>query len=189
MGYLVNKYDKQHLFSFPHGTKEYYDLLLALEFSSSDLGPAQGLATQFYRLDQHRDPYGTQKLVGEVERCYAILDRLLEGRDYIVGEGQGKFTIADMAFFSQLGFSWLCGAAFLGDMSKWPHLRKWFVRIRDDKSDVLSKVTEIPLAPKGTNRQLKKGYEEDAEVKKREDGLRAVLEEGRKEFGYVYQTA
>jgi glutathione S-transferase len=60
----------------------------------------QGQANHFYRLAKERIPYPTQRYVGEAERLYGILDKQLESREYLVGPGKGKYSIADIANFS-----------------------------------------------------------------------------------------
>lgn len=60
----------------------------------------QGQANHFYRLAKERIPYPTQRYVGESERLYGILDNQLRDRDYLVGPGKGKYSIADIASFS-----------------------------------------------------------------------------------------
>lgn len=187
--YLVTKYDKDHLISFPPGTKDFYNLLLALEFGSSDLGPAQGLAGEFYRLDPERDAYGTQKLIGQVERCYGVLNTQLQGRDYISGPGKGKFTVADIGLWMFADYIWFSGTAFLGDLGKWPEVKRWYERIYEEKRVTIEKVSTIPLVPRGRNGLLRKAYEGDEGFRAREDELRKVLEEGREKYGYVYRAA
>ncbi len=59
----------------------------------------QGQANHFYRLAKERIPYPTQRYVGESERLYGILDNQLKDRDYLVGTGKGKYSIADIANF------------------------------------------------------------------------------------------
>jgi glutathione S-transferase len=60
----------------------------------------QGQANHFYRLAKERIPYPTQRYVGETERLYGVLDNQLKDRDYLVGPGKGKYSIADIANFS-----------------------------------------------------------------------------------------
>lgn len=187
--YLVAKYDKDHLISYPPGTKDFYNLLLALEFGSSDLGPAQGLAGQFYRLDPHRDAYGTQKIIGEVERCYGVLNTQLTNRDYVSGADRGKFTVADIAIWMFADFVGFSGTAFLGDVSKWPNVKRWYERIGEEKKEIIEKVFTIPVPPRARNSLLKGRYGGSEKDRAAEDGLRKVLEEGREKFGYVYRAA
>jgi len=59
----------------------------------------QGQANHFYRFAKERIPYPTQRYLGETERLYGILDHALTSRDYLVGPGAGKYSIADIANF------------------------------------------------------------------------------------------
>jgi glutathione S-transferase len=67
--------------------------------ANDNQGPMQGQANHFYRLAKERIPYPTQRYVGETERLYGILDNQLKDRDYLVGPGKGKYSIADIANF------------------------------------------------------------------------------------------
>lgn len=62
----------------------------------------QGQANHFYRLAPERIPYAKQRYVGETERLYGVLDKQLDGREYIVGPGKGKYSIADIASYGKL---------------------------------------------------------------------------------------
>ncbi len=59
----------------------------------------QGQANHFVRFSKEKIPYPIQRYVGETERLYGILDARLQDRDYIVGPGKGKYSIADIASF------------------------------------------------------------------------------------------
>lgn len=39
----------------------------------------------------------------ETRRLYSVLEERLQGRDWLVGEGKGKYTLADMN-----AFGWVC---------------------------------------------------------------------------------
>ena len=38
--------------------------------------------------------YGLDRYINETKRLYSVLDSRLEGREYLVGEGKGKYSIA-----------------------------------------------------------------------------------------------
>lgn len=41
-------------------------------------------------------PYGKSRYVNETKRLYSVLESRLEGRDWLVGQGKGKYSIADI---------------------------------------------------------------------------------------------
>lgn len=41
-------------------------------------------------------PYAIKRYVDETKRLYSVLNSRLAGRDYLVGEGRGKYTLADI---------------------------------------------------------------------------------------------
>lgn len=45
--YLADCYDKEHRFSYPKGTKEYYLQLETLYFQMAGVGPVEGQANHF----------------------------------------------------------------------------------------------------------------------------------------------
>lgn len=55
----------------------------------------QGQANHFLRLDQDI-PYAKERYLNETIRLYKVLESRLEGRDYLVGPGKGKYSIADV---------------------------------------------------------------------------------------------
>ena len=46
-------------------------------------------------------PYGIKRYQDETRRLYSVLESRLQERDYLAGEGRGKFSIADIN-----GFPW-----------------------------------------------------------------------------------
>ena len=58
------------------------------------IGPMQGQANHFYRYAPEKIQYGIDRYQNETKRLYGVLARQLEGRDYLVGEGRGKYSIA-----------------------------------------------------------------------------------------------
>lgn len=70
-------------------------------------------------------PYGMFRYVGETERLYGILNTQLADRDFIVGPGRGKFSIADIALLG-----WVNGArnSSVSLDEQFPHVKAWFER-------------------------------------------------------------
>ena len=68
------------------------ELLSWLFYIGTGLGPFSGQAVHFQRAAPEKLPYAINRYRREAERHYAVLDKHLEGRSFIVGTG---YTIAD----------------------------------------------------------------------------------------------
>jgi GST-like protein len=66
-----------------------------LMWQMGGLGPMLGQNHHFSRYAPERIPYAFQRYVTETERLYGVLDKRLEGRDYIAGD----YGIVDMACY------------------------------------------------------------------------------------------
>ena len=142
----------------------------------------QGQANHFYRLAKDRIPYPTQRYIGETERLYGILDNQLKDRDYIVGPGKGKYSIADIA-----NFTWVNVAYFAGvDLSKFPNLEKWWERIA--AREPVKKGTSVPNESRISNGQYKQRLESEPEFRAKEEELKELGEKAKEQYGYKYTS-
>lgn len=71
-----------------------------LHWQMGGLGPMMGQANHFRGL-QGKVPYGETRYMTETARLFEVLDRQLEGRDYIAGD----YSIADMATVAWAGMA------------------------------------------------------------------------------------
>ena len=85
------------------------ELLSWLLFMASGLGPFSGQAVHFQRAAPEKLPYAVNRYRREAERHYAVLDKHLEGREFIVG---GGYTIADIS-----AWGWI--TAGIGGEAEW----------------------------------------------------------------------
>src|SRR5690606_8998660 len=88
-------------------------------------GPMAGQLSHFvnYAPDADRS-YGKKRYTGEYDRLLAVLDRRLEGREWIVGDA---YTIADM-----ICLPWVLIARPLGaDLAPFSLLSAWRTRIKE----------------------------------------------------------
>jgi GST-like protein len=75
-----------------------------------------------------------------------VLNTRLEGRDYVVGEGRGEYTIADMTMFP-----WIARHDWQqSDLNDFPNVRDLYVRIVERPAvkrgyDVPKFVSDIPM--------------------------------------------
>jgi len=142
----------------------------------------QGQANHFYRLAKERIPSPTQRYVGETERLYGILDNELKSRDYLVGPGKGKYSIADIANFSWVNVSYFAGV----DLSKFPSLEKWWQRISDRPA--VKKGISVPSESKITNAAYQGRLKEEPEFKEGEDKLKKLGDEAKALYNYKYTS-
>ncbi|PXW69257.1 GST-like protein [Loktanella sp. PT4BL] len=71
-----------------------------LHWQMGGLGPMMGQANHFRGLKE-KVPYGETRYKNETARLFGVLDKQLEGRDYIAGE----YSIADMATVAWAGMA------------------------------------------------------------------------------------
>jgi GST-like protein len=85
------------------------------------LGPMAGQANHFRNYAPEKVPYGINRYTDEVNRLYGVLNKQLEGRDYVCGE----YTIADM-----MSFPWVRRYETQGqDIAVFPNIAKWLDRM------------------------------------------------------------
>jgi GSH-dependent disulfide-bond oxidoreductase len=92
-----------------------------LMWQMGGLGPMCGQTHHFRQYAPEKIPYAIDRYTIEVNRLYGVLNRQLEGKDYICGE----YSIADMA-----AFPWVRPYERQGqDLNQFPHLKAWFQRM------------------------------------------------------------
>jgi len=139
----------------------------------------QGQANHFYRLAKERIPYAIQRYVGESERLYGVLDKQLEGKDYIVGN---KYSIADMANFGWVNFAYFSGL----DLKQYPNLYKWWERV--NSRPAVQKGTSIPSASGSTNAAFLDDLQNDPSFKRSNDQMQDVLNKAKEQYNYTYKS-
>jgi GSH-dependent disulfide-bond oxidoreductase len=82
----------------------------------------------FQRAAPEKLPYAINRYRREAERHYAVLDKHLEGRSFIVGNG---YTIADIS-----AWGWIDRASFVlpgsdDPLAPYPNIRRWFHSINE----------------------------------------------------------
>jgi GSH-dependent disulfide-bond oxidoreductase len=82
-----------------------------------NLGPMAGQLSHFVNYAQGEHTYSHQRYANEYNRCLGVLERRLEGRDYILDE----YSIADMA-----SFPWVLISRPLGQaLDEFPNVARW----------------------------------------------------------------
>jgi glutathione S-transferase len=121
--YLVSEYDHgQHKLSFAPRTPEAYAAVQWLHFQASGQGPYYGQGYWFRNANPEKIPSAVERYVNEIRRVSGVLDRWLDGREYLVG---GRVSFADLAFVPwQLLAQGIVGDAF--DLAtEFPRLQAW----------------------------------------------------------------
>lgn len=126
--YLVRKYDLEGRFTFPTGSDEESELLQWIFFAHGAIGPMQGQAHHFRHAAPEDIPYGKKRYTEETARLYGVLNIRLEGRDYLVGPGRGKLTIADLNAFPWVRLHQRAG---IETLDAFPNVQAWLNRIAE----------------------------------------------------------
>jgi GSH-dependent disulfide-bond oxidoreductase len=92
-----------------------------LMWQMGGLGPMLGQNHHFTRYAPERIEYAVNRYVNETNRLYGVLDRRLEGRDFIAGD----YSIADMACYP-----WILPEAQGQDIEQFPNLKRWRAAIK-----------------------------------------------------------
>jgi GST-like protein len=107
----------------PTDPKRRSQVIQWLMFQMSGVGPMQGQAHVFVRYAPEQIPYAIKRYTEEVKRLYTILDRRLEGRDYLCDE----YSIADIATWPWVRIHFWADVS-IDDL---PNLQRWRDRIRE----------------------------------------------------------
>lgn len=122
MLYLANKHGQ-----FTAQGEEYWRMVEWLMWQMGGLGPMLGQVHHFVKYNKGKSEYGENRYATEGRRLYKVLNTRLEGRDYVVGEGKGHYTIADISMFP-----WIARHDWQEvDLNDFPNVRDWYLRIVD----------------------------------------------------------
>ncbi len=99
----------------PLGRKEVLEWLF---WQTGNQGPMAGQLSHFVNYAPGDHPYSKDRYAREYDRCLGVLERRLEGRDFLVGDA---YSIADM-----IAWPWVLIAKPLGqDLEPFPNVTKW----------------------------------------------------------------
>jgi GST-like protein len=108
-----------------------------LMFQMGGVGPMQGQANVFYRYFEEKLPSVISRYHNETKRLYKVLDKQLEGRDYITGE----YSIADIANFAWIRIYFWAGV----EIDDLPNLKAWIERIAERPA--VQRGVAVPVPP------------------------------------------
>ena len=105
------------------------------------LGPMAGQNHHFKQYAPEKLSYAIERYVNETNRLYAVLNKRLADRAFVVGE----YSIADMA-----SYPWIVPYENQGQkLTDFPHLERWFeaIRARPATQRAYAQAAEINRAP------------------------------------------
>ncbi|KAJ4393110.1 hypothetical protein N0V93_002317 [Gnomoniopsis smithogilvyi] len=126
--YLVDTYDKENklnITSFP----EKYHIKQYLHFQMSGQGPYYGQTTWFRKFHPEDVPSAKKRYDEQLVRVVEVLDGILKGKTYLVGE---KCTYADIAFIpwnNMMSFIFGDEAKTIVPEDKYPNFWAWHNRL------------------------------------------------------------
>lgn len=92
--YLLDTYDSEGKLSFASSPEKYYAKQY-LHYQASGQGPYHGQAAWFANFHPEKIPSAIDRYRNEIRRVTKVLDGILTGKEYLVGE---RCSYADLAF-------------------------------------------------------------------------------------------
>ncbi|MCP1675979.1 GST-like protein [Natronocella acetinitrilica] len=138
MLYLAEKTGK----FMPVDAEGRYRVIEWLMWQMGGIGPMLGQAHHFIRFNPGKAPYAEERYTKEANRLYGVLDRRLEGREYVVDD----YSIADMAIWPWISrYEWQSV-----DIIAYPNVLRWYRSIAARPAvqrgyHVPQQVQDIPL--------------------------------------------
>ena len=115
--YLAEKYGK----FLPKDSVARAEVNEWLMWQMGGFGPILGQAHHFLHFNPGKSDYAESRFRSEVARLYGVLDRRLEGRDYICDD----YSIADMACWPWVSrYEWQ-----QVNLADYPNVRSWYQRL------------------------------------------------------------
>ena len=115
--YLADKTGKL----MPKDGEKRYRVMEWLMWQMGGVGPMLGQVHHFVKYNKGNAPYAEERYSKEAQRLYGVLDRRLEGREFLVDE----YSIADIATWPWISrFEWQ-----EIDLAKFPNVKRWYTTI------------------------------------------------------------
>lgn len=122
MLYLADKYGR----FLPEG-EERWPAIEWLMWQMGGVGPMFGQVHHFVKHNPGKSEYAEERFSTEAKRLYGVLDKRLEGRDFLAGAGRGEYSVADMATWPWVSrFEWQ-----KVDLNDVPNVKDWYLRISE----------------------------------------------------------
>jgi len=105
----------------PRGLNEAREWLF---WQVGNLGPMAGQLSHFVNYAEGEHSYSHQRYANEYNRCIGVLERRLDGREYILGD---EYSVADMA-----SWPWVLIAKPLGQsLDEFPNVARWRQAVKE----------------------------------------------------------
>jgi glutathione S-transferase len=134
--YLVDHYDKNHLISFPTGTREAYLAKQWSYFQASGQGPYFGQAVWFTKFHHEQLASAKERYNKEVNRVTGVLEGCLAQQEEQHGSGNGgPWLVGDKLSYADLSFvQWQLVIAMLlpseeYSLDKFPQVKAWIEKM------------------------------------------------------------
>ena len=128
--YLAEKYGK----FLPKDSIARVEVNEWLMWQMGGFGPILGQAHHFLHFNPGKSDYAEERFRSEVARLYAVLDRRLEGRDYICDD----YSIVDMACWPWVSrYEWQ-----QVNLTDYPNVRSWYQHLL--ARDAVQKGYQVP---------------------------------------------
>ncbi len=105
----------------PDDPKAKSEVIQWLMFQMAGIGPMQGQAHVFLHYAPEKIEYGITRYTKETRRLYEVLEKQLDGKDYICGE----VSVADFATYPWIRSHKWCGV----DLGGLPNIQAWVERM------------------------------------------------------------
>lgn len=136
--YLAEKTEK----FLPTNLRDRKTVMEWLFWQMAGLGPMAGQNHHFSQYAPEKIPYAIERYVKETNRLYGVLNRQLEGQEYIAGD----YSIADMACYP-----WIVPyERQQQNLEEFPNLKRWFESIRDRPAVIRAYAKAEPFANQPT---------------------------------------
>lgn len=176
--YLAEKYASPLVPADARGKSE---VLQWLMWQMSALGPMVGQCMYMKRIaapltrSESAVSFSVARFHDEATRLVHVLERRLEGRDYLCGAGRGAYSLADIACYGYAASDWWAGLEY-ADL---PNLRR-YLRTVGARAAVRAGALVPGVSVLGT------GAPTFEDLRLDRDGIRAKLEESAKSAGRAY---
>ena len=115
--YLAEKTGKL----MPKALEPRYRVIEWLMWQMGGIGPFLGQVHHFVKYNPGKSPYAEERYLKEAHRLYGVLDKRLEGREFVVDD----YSIADIAIWPWIArFQWQTI-----ELAKYPNVKRWYVAI------------------------------------------------------------
>jgi len=112
--YLADKTGKL----MPKDGEGRYRTIEWLMWQMGGVGPMLGQVHHFVKYNKGKSAYAEERYSKEAQRLYGVLDRRLEGREFLAGD----YSIADIATWPWISrFEWQ-----EIDLAKFPNVKRWY---------------------------------------------------------------